>query len=84
MSDDPRHLVKSFRGRPGPLSEAPGAGVELPGVRAGLVSLHVDTSGCTGCASPGEVPESGPERLILEKLPGVTGLSLPRPAREDA
>jgi Fe-S cluster biogenesis protein NfuA len=76
MSEDLRPAVDRLLDQLRPLFQADGVQIELLGVRGGIVSLHVDTSGCTGCASPQEVIESGLERLILEKLPGVTRVVL--------
>jgi len=72
MSEDLAGRVAALVDRLAPLFEADGVRFELLGVRGGIVSLHVDTTACTGCASPQEVLESGLERLIIEKVPGVT------------
>lgn len=72
MSDDLLSKVSTLVEQLGPLFEEDGVRFELLGVRGGIVSLHVDTTGCTGCASPQEVLEAGLERLIIEKVPGVT------------
>jgi Fe-S cluster biogenesis protein NfuA len=74
MSETLRDQVVELMERLKPLFETDGVEIELLGVRGGVVSVHVDTSGCTGCASPQDVLESGLERLIKEKIPGVTGV----------
>ena len=74
MSETLRDQVIELMERLKPLFETDGVEIELLGVRGGVVSVHVDTSGCTGCASPQDVLESGLERLIKEKIPGVTGV----------
>ena len=74
MSEPLRDQVVELLERIKPLFAADGVEIELLGVRGGVVSVHVDTSGCTGCASPQDVLESGLERLIMEKVPGVTGV----------
>ena len=72
MSDELLSRVQILMSQLAPIFEADGVRFELLGVRGGIVSVHVDTSGCTGCASPQEVLESGLERLIIEKVPGVS------------
>ena len=74
MSQDLRNDVEALLEQLKPLFEPDGVVIELVGVRGGLVSIHVDTSGCEDCSSPQEVVEGGLERLILEKVPGVTGV----------
>ena len=72
MSQDLGPAVSALIEQLKPLFEPDGVILELIGVRGGVVSVHVDTSGCTGCASPQEVLENGLQRLIIEKVPGVT------------
>ena len=72
MSDELRDRVEALMVELRPLFAGDGIEIELLGVRGGVVSVHVDSSGCTGCASPQEVVESGLQRLIIEKVPGVT------------
>ncbi|MBI5836224.1 MAG: NifU family protein [Candidatus Eisenbacteria bacterium] len=72
MSEDIRDQVTRVLEQVRPLFRDDGVEIELLGVRGGVVSLHVDTTGCTGCASPQEVLESGLERLLREKVPGIT------------
>ena len=72
MSEELKDRVAAFVAGLQPLFAGDGIEIELLGVRGGVVSVHVDTSGCVGCDSPQEVVESGLQRLILEKVPGVT------------
>ena len=72
MNEDIRGRVVQLLGTIRPLFQSDGIELELLGVRGTVVSIHVDASGCTGCASPQEVIESGLGRLIQEKIPEVT------------
>jgi Fe-S cluster biogenesis protein NfuA len=74
MSDDLRAQVAALMESLRPLFAEDGIEIELLGVRGGVVSVHVDSSGCTGCASPQEVLEAGLCRLIQEKVTGVTSV----------
>ncbi len=74
MSDDLRIQVETLFEKLRPLFQEDGVELELLGVRGGVVSVHVDTSGCTGCESPQEVLENGLARLLKEKIPGVTSV----------